>query len=471
KQGKYMPEITVKDPSLGDKSVKMLAGSELKGDGFEFRMIGGYDPAADGNVKEVKPKDKDEKKGEVSFKGRTVITTLNKEPRTVSAVDSYRDSGLQKETVKGDYYDTVKKDDPTVIIPAGGFGERFFNITREAENKPSGKLPTDDRYRIIATSLNLAAAAGILNGDGTDSIDYLSQAHEIPEKDDTHYVSKYKTDGGAIAEGLKRDIIPNDKAGIILNADIFTNADITRTYNALKTLPNAALVIPYYPVDANRAKSFGLLGIEQDEEGNLQIKKFIEKPKYTADAPLQDDFVNPGEYDAAMKKFLEVQTALNPQDETKFLANPGFYFLSPQAEKVLMAKGIIEPDKTGLGADVMPKIVEMANEGELLDTDGNQMKVYTVPLEAKGGKPAVWDDIGTAEAYLKLIKDVAREYLTKCNTEENKYYGVPEFVMQDFVKNTDLDTGIVYSDETARESFDNFKEKYNVETAHGNIFV
>ena len=35
----------------------------------------------------------------------------------------------------------------------------------------------------------------------------------------------------------------------------------------------------------------------------------------------------------------------------------------PQAQKVLMAKGIIEPAKTGLGADVMPKIVELANNG------------------------------------------------------------------------------------------------------------
>ncbi len=461
KQGKFMPEISIKDSSLEGKSVKMYAGSEIKGEGFNFRMIGSYEPAADGKKKQIP----------VSFKGRTVITTLNKEPRTLYAVDSYRNSGLQEKAVKGDYYDMVKADDPTVIIPAGGFGERFYNITRDEENKPSGKLPTDDRYRIIATSLNLAASAGILNGDGTDSIDYLSQAHEIDENKDVHYVSKYKTDGGAIAEGLKRDIIKNDKPGIILNADIFTNADITRTYNALKTLPHAALVIPYYPVGAERAKSFGLLGIEQDEEGNLQIKKFLEKPKYTADAPLPSDFDAHGEYDKAMAKYLEVQTAVNPNDETKFLANPGFYFLSPQAEKVLMAKGILEPSKTGLGADVMPKIVEMANNGELIDADGSEMKAYTVPLEAKGGKPAVWDDIGTAEAYLKLIKDVAREYNTHGNTENNKYYGVPEFVMSDFSKNTDLDTGIVYSDKTSKEVLENFKQKYNVKKAEGNIYI
>ncbi len=136
-----------------------------------------------------------------------------------------------------------------------------------------------------------------------------------------------------------------------------------------------------------------------------------------------------------------------------------------------MAKGILEPDGTGLGAHVMPKIVEMANKGELLDEHGNKMKVYTVPLETKGGKPAVWDDIGTAEAYLKLIKDVAHEYKENKNTPENKYYGVPEFVMQDFLNNTDLNTGIVFDSAEAKDSFNNFCDKFDVTSVKGNIFV
>ena len=459
KQGKFMPEITVKDPVLNGKSVKMLAGSHVKGDGFELFMPGSFEP---------KPGEGSKK---VAFRGRTVITTLNKEPRTLNAVESYMNSSLPKETVKGDYYDEVKEADPTVIIPAGGFGERFYNITREYENKPSGKLPTHDEYRIMATAMNLAAGAGIINADETDDVKYLSQAHEIKEGGDVKYVSKYKTDGGAIAEGLSRDIIDNSKPAVILNADIFSNADITRTFHALQTLPNAALVIPYYPVNSERAKSFGLLGVEKDDNGNLQIKEFLEKPKYTADAPLPNAFTRPGDYDKAMAEFKKAQTAINPDDEKSFLANPGFYFLSPQALKVLTAKGILEPNATGLGAHVMPEIVKLANRGKLLDEDGNQMKVYTVPLETKGGKPAVWDDIGTAEAYLKLIKEVANEYNKNGNTPENKYYGVPEFVMSDFAKNTDLETGIVFDSEKARTSFEAFKEKHNVTIAEGNIFV
>ena len=459
KQGKFMPEITVKDSSLDGKVIKMFAGSELIGDGFEFKMPGQYETLLTGGHNNI------------SFTGRTVITTLNKEPRTINAVNSYMDSGLQTQAIKGDYADVVEANDPTVIIPAGGFGERFFNITRENENKPSAKLPTDDRYRIIGTTLNLAASAGILNGDENDDVKYLSQNHEIEEGGNVYYVSKYKTDGGAISEGLKRDIIRNDRDSIILNADIFTNADISRVYNALKTLPDAALVIPYYPVNPQRAKSFGLLGIEQDENGNLQIKEFLEKPKYTSDAPMPNEFVTPGDYDKAMKEYSKVQTALDPSDENKFLANPGLYFLSQKAQKVLMAQGILTPNETGLGGNVMPKIVQLANEGKLLDEEGNKMKVYTVPLEAKGGKPAVWDDIGTAEAYLKLIKDVANEVRLHGTSSNNKYYGLPEFVLQDFANNTDLESGVVYDSKEAREAVGNFAEKYKISSLRGNVFV
>ncbi len=459
KQGKFMPEITIKDASLDGKAIKMFAGSELIGNGFEFKMPGQYETLLTGGHKDV------------SFKGRTVITTLNKEPRTLNAVNSYVESGLQKEAIRGDFVDVVEENDPTIIIPAGGFGERFFNITREHENKPSGKLPTDDRYRIIGTTLNLAASAGILKGDGSDDVKYLSQNHEIEEGEDVYYVSRYKTDGGAIAEGLRRDIIRNDRDSIILNADIFTNADISRVYNALKTLPDAALVIPYYPVNPQRAKSFGLLGIEQDERGNLQIKEFLEKPKYTSDAPMPNDFTQRGDYDKAMDEFRKVQSAIDPNDENKFLANPGLYFLSKEAQKILMAQGILTPEATGLGGNVMPKIVQLANEGKLLDEKGNKMKVYTVPLEAKGGRPAVWDDIGTAEAYLKLIKDVANEVRLHGTSVENKYYGMPEFVLQDFANNTDLERGIVFDSKEAQYALRDFAMKYGVKSVCGNIFV
>ena len=94
-----------------------------------------------------------------------------------------------------------------------------------------------------------------------------------------------------------------------------------------------------------------------------------------------------------MDMYNKVQTARVPGEKERFLANPGLYFMSKEMAKILMIQGVVNPKETGLGKNVMPKIVEMANNGQILDAKGNPLKVYTVPLEAKGGKSAVWEDI------------------------------------------------------------------------------
>ncbi len=459
KQGKYMPEITLKDEHLNGSVVKMFSGSKVEGDGFKFVMPGDYTDLGTGKNKNI------------SFTGNTVITTLNKEPRTQNAVDLYMSSDLIGKTTKGDYTDIVEEYQPTVVIPAGGFGERFKNMTREAENKPSYMLPTADEYRIIATALNMASAAGVIDEDSSkNNLTYLSQNHEI-EGENIKQIPKYKTDGGAIAYGLDEDYIDRHKDMIVLNGDIISNADITRAYKALKTLPHAALVIPYYPVNAERAKSFGLLGFDEDEYGNTQLTSFVEKTPYTDKSPLPEDFSSDEDYKKAIQGYIDAQKALSPIDKKSFLANPGIYLLSEEATKVLRHMGIKDPASTGLGGSVMPEIVRLCNEGKLVDKDGNKMKAYTVPLETKGGKPAFWDDIGTAEAYLSTIKQIAKETSEKGTGVDNFYYGMPTFVLEDFVKNADLDTGVLYMSDESRANVENFKEQHNVSEFCGNIFA
>lgn len=467
KQGKFMPEITVKHPSLDQSRVKMLAGSEIISNDFSLIMPGEiYE--TNGNVKHV------EHSHGISFKGSVAISTLNLEEKTKNAVDLYMNSDLPQKTTKGAFTEDVEKYDPLLTIPAGGFGERFYNFTRNNENKPSFFLPTSPEYRIIGTTLNMAAAAGIIKGNNQEKITYLSQNNQI-NGDNVVHVGKIKSDGGAIVEGIENGTLQKDKDLIILNADIFTNADITRPYHALKTLPDAALVIPYYPVPESRAKSLGLLGCEIDENGNTQIKTFVEKPSYISEAPKSpqpNDFADE-EYDAAMKRYIQnkekydkAKLAKAP-DSDLYYANPGMYFMSKEAVEILAKM----KNKAGLGADVMPKIVELCQQGKLKNAEGKPMKVYTVPLQRADGKVAFWDDIGTAEAYLKVIKNVAHETKNKGTGVENKFYGVPEFVLNDFMDNVDEETSIVYQSQTARKDFKKFKEKFNITKAEGNIFV
>ncbi len=451
-KGKFDHHIVIEDE---DTKIMMLKGSKITADDGSFEYI---------MFSDEEPKNQKTSFKGLSFTGNVYVSTLNKESKTLEAVKNYSYNKLYTQAPVGDYKDIVEANQPNLLIPAGGFGERFYNVNAfingNSENKPSCSLPTKNSYRIIGTTLNMAASAGIITGK--DKYAYLSQAHSIDEDKEVKHVRKYDTDGGAFAEALKRDIISDDKDAIILNADIFTNADITRAYKALKTLPNAALVIPYYPVNPERAKSFGLIGTEVDENGNQQIKKFIEKPKYTNKIPSNASIEEKADW-------MEVQKA---EINGNYMANPGMYFMSKEAVKVLKDINLEEKGAGFLGKHVIPKIVELCNAGKLVDENGNPMKVYTVPLEAKGGKLAVWDDIGSAEAYVKMIQDVAKE--TKENEAFpwlNKYYGVPNFVLQDFKNNTEIETGVVKMSRGAGDRLEIFKDKYGVDEMKGNILV
>ena len=436
KQGKFKPEITVKHPELKGSRVKMLAGSELKTKDFSIKMPGSWS-------------DKTNYLNKISFNGTIGISTCQLEEKTKNAVELYMKSKLYEKITPGAYSEDTKKYEPNFIIPAGGVGSRFYNITRDNENKPSATMPTDKGYRVMGTTLNMLATTGMLNKNSIKNIKYISEKGDLKGANVINS-KRFSNDGGSIADALAQKAIDNSKDTIILNADIFTNADITRVYHALKTLPQAALVIPYYPVNSERAKSFGLLGTEKDEQGNLLLKSFIEKPKDT--------------------NALEVQPArLSPEE---FAANPGMYVLSKEATEILKnMKLLYGDDKLGLGHDVMPKIVELCNAGLLRNDKGEVMKAYTVPLQRPDGEAAFWDDIGSAEAFLKVVKDVARETEKKGTGVKNKFYGVPEFVLKDFTKNTDLNSGVVFQSDFARSNFQNFANKIGLSSILGNIYV
>jgi len=446
KTGKFNPSAEIIDKENGIKII-MLGGSEIVGKDFNYVLPG-----------EIKLHGQSEN-NKLTFQGKSqvAVSTFNMEPRTVAAVDKFREDKVYDEAIRGDYDVLVEKHSPTIVIPAGGFGTRFLNISGIDENKPSSVYPTRDSYRIIGNALGLAASAGAL--DENSKVTYISQAGEIEghniiranEKLDENGKLRNIEDGGAIAESIAKGQLSDKKDMIILNADIFTTADVTRPYHSLKTLPDAALVIPYYPVPKERASAFGLMSAKQDDQGNYEISNFLEKPKTEED-------------------FKKAQGA-KIEGTNNYMANPGMYFFSPEVVKQLKEKGK-NIEAVGLGASFVPEIVEMCNKGELLDKNGKPMKVYTVPLGSKGGKPAIWDDVGSAEAYVSRIHDVAHETSKYGVGHENRYFGIPGFVLHDFEKSVDLKTGVICG-QNEKESFANFRHKYGIKEdgIKGNVMI
>ena len=157
KQGKYMPELTIKDPVLADKAIKMMAGSEIKGRYFEIKMFGQFEPAPHQGYKQV------------SFTGKNTFVVQNMEAKTKEAVDLYVQNEFALETIEGDYVSLIEQNKPEAVCLALAKDNRLNNITRRNDNKYSFRLPTESSYKAISLTLNLLAAAGLIDEDDREN--------------------------------------------------------------------------------------------------------------------------------------------------------------------------------------------------------------------------------------------------------------------------------------------------------------
>ena len=64
-----------------------------------------------------------------------------------------------------------------------------------------------------------------------------------------------------------------------------------------------------------------------------------------------------------------------------------------------------------------------------------------------------------------------KETKEKGTGTNNKFFGVPEFVLKDFTKNTDLNSGVVFQSDDARNNFQNFATNLGLSSLIGNIYV
>ena len=469
---KHNPEIKI---TRGDSTIQLFKGSSIKDreENFSFTFPGQTNIYDFKNNKPTSSK--------ISFTG-IYSSLLCQKPATVAAVTLEKPAPF---VGSGVYWEIMAQDDPSIVTLMGGFGTRFANLTPEGSNKPAFVMPNGQS--LAGAALDLAKNAMALR-EGIKGVTYLNQGDDsnppyvgrMQHGDSIINSKAFQSDGGAVINAVINGNIPKDKPLVILNADTITNVDISDSYKRLKDLNNAALVIPCYPVSETRAKSFGLMsaGSIADEDGSRELTSFVEKPanpsKEAANAMIEGETVN---------------------GEQAYRGNPGIYLFSPvvlqnldliletareialekkQAAAIRAGKPIPEnlgenefSASTFLGNAFVPAIVKLCQENRLLNENKEPMKTYIVPMLTTTGKQAIWDDVGSAEALVSNVQNIAYETENVGEGPKNKFFGIRG--LEDFRKSVKLDTGVTYASPKDKEQFEEkYAHDYDIQ---GNVYI
>jgi NDP-sugar pyrophosphorylase family protein len=319
---------------------------------------------------------------------------------------------------------------------------------------------------------------------------------------------------GGVVLGLRSGEIPRNRPIVLCNGDAFSNIDLSKTVHKF-TNTNAGLMIFGYPVEKERLKSFGILGFEP-KEGNNEITKFIEKPDPDKSAELKEAEAgqikdpsdpNNGKFYASIAIYVmspeitNILAQIAPENESYDF---GFNFL-PLMQKILNTKEPIKigdiPIENKEDIKEQKRIYDKLKELNIIDDKGIPQDIYPVkpsfdnnfnmtPVPDKSKKPlkmlvapaegiknikGYWNDIGSTEAYIKEMREIA--------SNPDIYKGMH----QDFIKGVkeNVKDGIVFIPEMVNPKlekgknsrilrdvkFENFKKAYGITKITGEIIV
>ncbi len=432
-------------------------------------------------------------------------------------------------------YEADPEKRPKAVITVGGFGSRFEDLSGiNEDSKPTKRFPAENWKLLHIAALDMAVRGGIIDPKKIRSeiklaerfhrksakvqsdVNHLLRDYKHPANNISFSIEEEKPLGtaGGVVLGIRNGEIPSHRPIVVCNGDAFSNIDLSK---ALKKFANtnAGLMLVGYPVEKERLKSFGIMGFETID-GNNEITKFIEKPDpkkadelKEAEAGLIKNENDPyyGKYYANIATYImspEITNILEqiaPENESYDF---GFNFL-PLMMRILNTKEPISvkdiPVEDKSDTKEQQRIYEKLIKLKLIDDNGVPQPVYPVkasfdenynltavpdeskkPLKmvvypAEGIQDTIgyWNDIGSTEAYIKEMRELA--------SNPAKYHGMPKDFIDGIKEN--VKDGIVFIPEMVNtgvnkgensrilreEKFENFKKAYGISKITGEIIV
>lgn len=260
------------------------------------------------------------------------------------------------------------------VIMGGGKGVRLFPLT-QGRCKPA--VPIGGRYRLIDIPISNCINSGInkifvLTQFNTASLhrhiertyrfDIFSEGFcAIMAAEQTLENSNwYQGTADAVRQNLRYILASGPELVIILSGDQLYRMNFSEVINFHRE-KKADVTIAVHPVDRSIAPSMGLMHLDK----NLQIVKFVEKPK---DGALLDEMrVDP----AAL-----ADCGFAADTEKLYMANMGIYIFDPK----VLRDALADEKQIDFGREVMPANID-------------KYKMFAYPFAD------FWEDIGTIRAF------------------------------------------------------------------------
>lgn len=347
-----------------------------------------------------------------------------------NAIKGFFSNGICSEfRIEGKFVDKIHNK-YNVFIPSAGLGTRIGDAIWAVGNvcKPAMPLPAKIKgqdYLLIQDTLANLTRAGIL-GTATE-IDIIREKAPMGS-------------ASGLIRALEDNRISVDKPIIVRQCDAFSDIDFSKVLKIFEER-KAGVLIAGLPVDENMLSAVGIIGTNDD----MEIVSFLEKP---------------GSREKAEPGLIKG----NDRYAGKYLGSIGMYIFSSAVLKWMQNKINVNNDffkgKNGLcdfANDIFPRLMEAFSLGEIKDEHGKALKMLSCVVECN------WSDFGFTIEYINELRKSA------AISPEEGGYNIPKHIRDQFIKNINLETGVICLNDT-KNDFDKFCKKFAV-GAKGNILV
>ncbi len=377
----------------------------------------------------------------------TTINAYYKSEKTIKSIQRFfklfKDSPLFKSITKTDkpYYEDFHP-----YLLAGGFGSRIEALSYGREdNKPSTATPVKGMDLMHFSLLNLYQAN--LLPKSTDDVDFVIQDEANSAVGCVITTLGYKIKNNLDGVDLVKDgksVLPKDKAVIILPSDNVIDINLPEVLDDYIKTKNVGMMIVGVP----DYRCYGGL-IKADKDNN--IKEFLYKPSLET-IQANDDFLYKTNANGE-KEFLR-----DKNGRKTALSNAFIYIINPEIvdtiatiyrNKIRNAYETLIWDKGGVkkpitreeylkvieclwDREIIPKLVEMSNEGKLKNKKGENLNVVV-----HKAMDTDYSDVGECSSYIATMRNLAKDdaYL---NIPKSIKEEVREHVQDNIIFNADV---------------------------------